>query len=164
MPDRWRIGEGLAVFFDLPPVLVLDSTEDFIRIGFYVVPVIQRWPQPSALLPTSRLLHALININQPGALSSPPRGVAFILDGERDGRRFALAPADARLDLRRFDNRYHYTADRFPSPETLRRYGIHRVEWVSEAGVAPDLQPYALDLAAAGLRPQALEPGDVASL
>jgi hypothetical protein len=154
--DRWTAEDGIAIFLDLPPIPVLSATAEFARRGFYVVPVIQRWPRPSSALPTAELLHALVEFSRAARPPQSPRGVVFILDGERGGPLSGGQPGIP-PDPRRFDNRYHYSADRFPAPALLAERGIGKVEWAAPQSIAADLQPYALSLAEQGLRPVAVD-------
>jgi hypothetical protein len=75
-----------AFFVDLPPLRSVASATALNRLGLVVVPVIQRWPARPAVLSTDRLQALLV---REAALQCPPvqpRGVAFLLDGERSGR------------------------------------------------------------------------------
>jgi hypothetical protein len=138
--------ERAAVFLDLPAGETLPATAQLGRLGFLVVPVIQRWVVEAAVLPGEDLQAQLVGHAPPGRPPDAGRGVVFLLDGERAG---PSAPAPAR----RFDNRYQYPICRFPPPDFLRRYGVRRVYWLSALPVAEDLVPYARLLADGGLAP-----------
>jgi hypothetical protein len=143
LPDR----ERSAVFLDLPPRETLPATEQIARLGFLIVPVIQRWVVAEAVLPCEDLQAQLVG-HAPRARQTPcERGVVFLLDGERAG------PS---AQPRRFDNRYQYPICRFPPPDFLRRHEVNSVYWLPAPPVAEDLAAYMELLASGGLAPQAL--------
>jgi glutathionylspermidine synthase len=149
-----RLSEpGVALFVDLPAPATLAAAPPLSQLGVAVVPVVQRWCTPRAVLSSRPLLDALVAAAE---IVAPPRDgsrVVLLLDGERAGRRGLQPPAH------RFDNRYDYPACRFPPPELLRREGVTRVLWLSRGGIAPDLRAYAQRLAAAGLPPDIVDAG-----
>jgi hypothetical protein len=163
-PDRGllelleRLAEpGTALFADLLVAATLAAAPPLSAGGAAVVPVIQRWCAPRAVLPARPLLDRLVAAST--AVVRPRDGATalFMLDGERSGRR-GHPPA-----AHRFDNRYEYPACRFPPPALLRREGVARVLWLSRGGVAEDLRGYARELAAAGLAPSVVDAGAVAA-
>jgi hypothetical protein len=119
------------------------------RLGYLVVPIIQRWVAAPAVLRCERLLGLLVEYGRQVARPDAPRGVALLLDGERAGVR--AAPLRPLPDPRAFDNRYTYRVDRFPQASFLQREAVRSVRWIVPAGLAADLQPYARQLQAAGL-------------
>jgi hypothetical protein len=146
-----------ALFLDIAPVDGLSLAPALNRSGLVTVPVIQRWPVEPAVLPCRRLLARLLQAGEQVHCPAEPRGVAFLLDGERTEPGLRLLPGGERrspVQGRRFDNRYSYRADRFPPPVLLLRQGITRVWWVSRVGIASDLLPYARQLGEAGLEIQ----------
>jgi hypothetical protein len=151
-----RLAEpGTALFVDLPAETTLAVAPSLSALGVAVVPVIQRWCVPRAVLPARPLLDRLIALA--GSVLRPRDGsrALFLLDGGRSGQRELRPPAH------RFDNRYEYPACRFPPPELLRREGVARVVWLSRGGVAADLRGYTAKLAAAGLVPDVVDAGAV---
>ena len=131
--------ERSAVFVDLPPLRALAATERLNRLGFIVVPVIQRWIATPAILRCEPLVAGLVAYAAVARWPDHYRGVVFVLDGERGGRRSQREGAPPRV----FDNRYNYPICRFPPPSFLRRQEIATIWWVSAGGIAEDLQPYA---------------------
>ncbi|HEY3107130.1 MAG TPA: hypothetical protein VGL23_00145 [Chloroflexota bacterium] len=138
-----------ALFVDLAPEEALAEAPALRAAGWWVVPVIQRWCAPAALLPAQPLRSSLIDVGRrlPCQVGSIAPGAVFLLDGARRGPLGQLPP-------QRFDNRYEYPTCRFPPPELLRARGIEVVAWLARGGTAPDLAEYAAALAAAGLAPQ----------
>jgi hypothetical protein len=153
---------GQALFLDLRPAESLPATALLNRFGFLVVPVIQRWVASPALLRCERLLGLLVEHGRQVARPSMPRGVAFLLDGERAGA--PARPGRTTEPPRAFDNRYSYRVDRFPSASFLQLQEIRAVGWVSRTGLAADLQPYARQLLAAGLPTELVELYSAASV
>jgi hypothetical protein len=142
-----------AFIVDLPPTPSVASAAALVALGLTVVPVIQRWPAPRAVLEVARLQITLVQqavrVQQPELC----RGVAFLLDGERAGRSHpGNQPGPTPFSTpSRFDNRYWLSPDRLPSAEFLLAQGIHRVCWVSPSDVAVDLRTYHQQLNAAGI-------------
>ncbi len=145
LPD----GERVAVFLDLPAGETLPATEQLARLGFVVVPVIQRWVVAPAILPCEDLQAQLVRHAPRGRRRPTERGAVFVLDGERAG---PLAPPPSR----RFDNRYNYPICRFPPPDFLKRHAVTGVYWLPAPPVAEDLLPYAQLLADHALPPRPL--------
>jgi glutathionylspermidine synthase len=139
-----ELNQPTATFVDLPPTSVLPATVWLNQHGFIVVPIIQRWVAFPSVLDCSRLLDQLITFSERCRRPASPRGVVFVLDGERAGTgRASSAPS-------KFDNRYGYSGGLFPRPDDLWRRGVSEVRWVGVTDLAPDLRPYALSLADAG--------------
>jgi hypothetical protein len=136
-----------ALFVDLAPEEALAEAPALRADGWWVVPVIQRWCAPVAVLPAQPLRASLVEFGQllPRRLG-PAAGPVFLLDGDRSGPPGEPPP-------RRFDNRYEYPSCRFPPPALLRARGVEVVGWLSSRGVAPDLAEYASALASVGLTP-----------
>jgi hypothetical protein len=135
-----------ALFVDLAPEEALAEAPALRAGGWWVVPVIQRWCAPAALLPAQPLRSSLIDVGR----CLPRRagaGAVFLLDGARRGPPGQHPP-------HRFDNRYEYPTCRFPPPGLLRARGIEVVAWLARGGTAPDLAEYVAALAAAGLAPR----------
>jgi hypothetical protein len=145
-----QLPERVAVFVDLPVAGSLPAAAALRRRGFAVVPVIQRWAAPNAVLPCRRLLEDLVTAAPDAGRSHGGAGVIFLLDGDRGGSP-EVAP---RFSPSLFDNRYSYPVCRFPPPTALERDGIIAVYWLSSEGIAADLLPYAEQLAGAGLAPR----------
>src|SRR5262249_18434123 len=122
--------QPVAIFVDLLRTSVLPATVWLNQRGFVVVPVIQRWVAFPAVLNCSRLIEQLVTFGGRCRRPSWPRGVVFVLDGDRAGRKRMVIPPD------RFDNRYAYSGSLFPAPEELRRRGFHVVRWVGTAALA----------------------------
>ena len=141
---------GTALVVDLPPEQSLAASGALSARGLLIVPIVQRWVSSSAVIPCSALVAALARGAAEVQLPKACRGVALLLDGERAGPPERIA---RRRGARAFDNRYHYSPDRFPSPSFLQRQGLRRVRWIAP-GIAADLRSYAADLAAAGLAPE----------
>lgn len=140
-----------AWFTDLPAAPLLAAAGELAALGFWVAPLVQRWLVDGGVLPPEPLAAALLA--PPQGYGNPhaqrPRGVVFILDGERCGRR---RPLGQPYRPRRFDNRYEYTLHVFPPPAVLEAQGIRRVGWVAgRHGAAVDLALYLRSAAAAGL-------------
>jgi hypothetical protein len=150
-----------AVFVDRPPVESLESAPELNRLGYRIVPVVQRWCASPAVVPSEALAQALVEAGQSVAPLDDPRGVVFILDGDRLGNR---TPSGA--DPRRarsgslFDNRHEYPIDRFPPPDYLRGDGVTAVLWIGAGHIADDLQGYARRLAEGGLGPEIVQAGE----
>jgi hypothetical protein len=142
-----------AVFVDLPAAATLAAAPPLSARGAAVVPVIQRWCAPGAVLPARPLLDRLVASAERVGPPGDGAMALFLLDGDRSG------PAGRQPPVHRFDNRYEYPACRFPPPELLRREGIDRVRWLSRRGVAADLSRYTLRLSAAGLGPDLVDAG-----
>ncbi|HLZ07325.1 MAG TPA: hypothetical protein VKT80_01965, partial [Chloroflexota bacterium] len=123
----------IAIFVDLSATSVLPSTAWLNRRGFVVVPIIQRWVGHPAVLDCSRLIDQLIAFSRHCRPLKSPRGVVFVLDGERAGRKGVVGFQT------RFDNRYAYSGGLLPSPDDLRRQGIIVVRWVTTSELAADL-------------------------
>lgn len=129
--------EKRLIVVDLPARVTLAATPELHRLGYRVVPIIQRWIVPNAVLPSRRLLNALVGIAQRAARPVEPiRGVVICLDGERSGRVGASGSAS------RFDNRYAYPVCRFPPARLLQSDGVAAVTWISNGPLAADLLPY----------------------
>jgi hypothetical protein len=142
----------VAVFADLPVAETLPATAALRQSGSRVVPVIQRWVVPNAVLNCRRLQEALV-ANAPRATRLNDRwAVVFLLDSERGGS----PQMTGRTPRTLFDNRYDYPICRFPPPTLLKRKGITAVYWLTSDGIAPDLLPYTEQLAGAGLTPHEL--------
>ena len=140
------VEDGAVVFVDLPPAVVLAATDELNRRGFFVVPIIQRWVVQAAVVDCRALAGRLVIDGQHVRRPSSPRGVIFVLDGERSGP--PGAGSESRPP-RRFDNRYAYSPDRFPSPAFLQSQGIVAAQWLAGAVLADDLHGYSDDLARA---------------
>lgn len=141
--------EPTAIFVDLPPAWTLPSTPLLNELGFYVVPIIQRWTASPATLRCELLVAHLVELGQEVARPRHARGVVFLLDGERAGLTKRPSP---RLQSRRvFDNRYQYPICRFPPPHVLLDAGIATLQWIASANVADDLRPLLGRYAEAGL-------------
>jgi len=138
---------GLALFIDLPPTRTLPATTLLNHLGFIVVPLIERWVASPAVVRCETLARDLAAYGCAVVCPSRPRGVVFLLDGERAGSGRPLGLRTAK----RLDNRYRYSTHRFPPPSFLLRHEIRAVRWLSERGMAPDLQPYVDRLLDAGL-------------
>src|SRR5205823_6277834 len=113
-----------ALFVDLAPEDALAEAQALHASGWWVVPDIQRWCAPDAVLPAQPLRASLIEVGQ----RLPRRagrgaGPLFLLDGARFG------PPGHRPS-RRFDNRYEYPACPFPPPALLRARGVEVVGWL----------------------------------
>jgi hypothetical protein len=153
-----------ALFVDLAPELTLAATPILNRLGYAVVPVIQRWAVAPAVIRSATLLARLVAFASQATLPAPPAGVVFLLDGRRFGPAASslAGPDNARrarrfTGLRRFDNRYEYPVCRFPPVGLLPELGIQRTVWVPDR-VAPDLQGYVAALESAHLGPAAPDP------
>ena len=144
---------GTALFADLEPEATLAAAPRLSQRGAAVVPAIQRWCAPDAVLPARRLVDRLVAASRSVARPRDGASALFLLDGERLGRPGRRPAPD------RFDNRYEYPPCRFPPPELLRREGVARVLWLSRGGVAADLRGYADGLAANGLAPSVVDAG-----
>jgi hypothetical protein len=146
-----------AIFVDLPPKRALPATAELNRLGFIVVPVVQRWVVSSAVLDCRTLVARLVIDGERSRHPARERGVVFVLDGDRAGPPgYAPGPRVPR----RFDNRYAYPPDRLPPPTFLRAHGIVAARWL---GPARDLQTYRDNLARSLLpdpRPPTLDPYD----
>lgn len=145
--------ERSALFVDLAIEATLPAAPALARDGWTVVPVIQRWCEEPALLPTARLRgllaataaqlasnYRLFARSKESHPSRSPRGtvrgVLFLLDGERAGR-----PGE-RPRGRQFDNRYCYPSCRFPPRDLLTELGIDTVRYLGRDVPPPDLRPY----------------------
>lgn len=148
--------EPTALFVDGPVTRSLLATAELNRGGFFVVPVVQRWVTTPAVLGCRLLVARLVAASAGCRPPRSPRGVVFLLDGERGGG--LDERADAAVPRRAFDNRYTYPACRFPPPSFLLAQGVTAVRWLSAGGVADDLREYA-DWLATELAP---EPGPTA--
>jgi len=144
------VASRLAIFVDLAPTATLPLAGELNRRGYIVVPIIQRWMAAPAVLPCEELARQLLVSSADVQPVPGPRGVVFLLDGDRVG-----TDAAAALPPGAFDNRYEYPVDRFPPVELLRAQGVVAVHWLSSIGIAPDLEPYAARLHSAGLLPLA---------
>lgn len=142
-----------AVFLDLAPARSLTAAPALIELGFFVVPLLQRWVAAPAVLRCEVLVRQLIACAPGFGRPREQHGVVFLLDGERAGK-----PPFGRKPVLRaprgLDNRYAYSTHLFPPPSLLRHEGIARVVWMARSGVATDLRGYARQLADAGLFPQ----------
>jgi hypothetical protein len=58
-----------------------------------------------------------------------------------------------------FDNRYEYSADRFPAVTFLLNDGVEAACWIVRDEIAPDLQPYATRLTEDGLASEIIRVG-----
>ncbi|HEX5415190.1 MAG TPA: hypothetical protein VFZ25_05955 [Chloroflexota bacterium] len=127
------------VVVDLPTELTLAALPALHQLGYRVVPIIQRWIVPDAVLPSRRLLNALVGsiARRAPRPAEPARGVVLCLDGERGGNANSPAPSPAR-----FDNRYAYPICRFPPRRFLTFDGVTGVYWISNGPLAEDLLPY----------------------
>lgn len=139
-------GETPAIFVDLPPSLTLPAAPGLSRRGLAAVPVFQRWVEYPAVVPCERTVAQLVAYAPSPGRRAEPRGVVFLLDDDRAGRRRA-----GRAVPRAFDNRYRYSPDRFPEPSFLLGRGVRRVVWLVGRELAADLRPYVAQLAQAGL-------------
>lgn len=146
---------------DLPPTVTLPWTSRLNRMGFIVVPAIQRWCTTPAVLAGEGLVALLAQQGDEARLPPVTRGVAFLLDGDRAGpatRRAAGAPS--RRDgaprpvgaPRAFDNRHAQHVDSLPPPALLRASGLTRVVCVTRGSLAEDLAPYVTRLHEAQLQ------------
>src|SRR5262249_2690516 len=133
-------------FVDLAPEETLAAAPALCAAGWAVVPVIQRWCPPSALLPADRLRASLIAVGQrlPRRVSAAA-GPVFLLDGRPFDRPDRPPPG-------RFATRCDSPPCRFPPPTLLRARGVELVCWLGRAHVAPDLRDYASALGEIGLR------------
>lgn len=145
---------GLALFVDLPPTRTLPATALLNDLGFIVVPIIERWVASPAVVRCDTLARDLAAYGCAVVCPSRPRGVVFLLDGERAGPGGPLGSRTAK----RLDNRYRYSTHRFPPPSFLQRQEIRAVHWLPNRGIAPDLQPYFDCLLGSGF-PVELVPG-----
>jgi hypothetical protein len=145
---------GTAIFVDLPPEATLPATALLRQRDCIVVPVIQRWAVAPAVIRSARLLGLLVALAREARAPTVPRAVVFLIDGRRLGTNEPWPGPPSRVRRtplgRRFDNRYQYPICRFPPPSLLLAHGFQRAVWVPEQ-MAPDLQPYASRLAAAGI-------------
>jgi len=145
--------ERSALFVDLAIEATLPAAPALARAGWTVVPVIQRWCEEPALLPTDGLRGLLAataaqlaskddhserseESHQSRSRQRTARGVLFLLDGERAGR-----PGE-RPHGRQFDNRYSYPACRFPPRDFLTELGIDTVRYLGRDVPPPDLRRY----------------------
>jgi hypothetical protein len=148
----------VAVFLDAPPRLGLATAAGLAEAGWFIAPLYGRWPVAPAVLPVEPLARWLAappvvdhrddrddHRDQPGE-GVENRVYCLLLDAQRARRtsRHALR--------RRFDNRFEYGAYQLPPPAYWRRLGVERVIAAGPAAAMPaDLEPYAEQLAAAGL-------------
>jgi hypothetical protein len=145
------LGQSLrrrAILLDLPLNLSLATAPSWRMAGWVVVPLVPRWPADSVVLPVQTVLAQLTGLapRLSGPLPSDPRGVVFLLDGERAGPGRPLRP------VRRLDNRYAYAVDLFPPAEALVAWGIASVHVVtSNVVLAADLAAVKEDYRRAGL-------------
>ena len=143
--------EAPAILVDLPPTQTLPAAAILHRLGYLVVPVIQRWVTRPAVLPSERLVSQLVAFGREVRRPRQVRGVVFLLDGDRRGHdQPAAEPREAPGRRRAFDNRYTYPTCRFPPPSFLRDHGITSVRWLSAGDLADDLRPYVEALAQSG--------------
>ncbi|MBI2886874.1 MAG: hypothetical protein HYY02_06665 [Chloroflexi bacterium] len=143
-----RTGRLGVVFVDLPTIPALRGALALNRAGLYVVPLISRWPAAPAALACGRLQAQLLAAARLLRRPVAPRGVVFLLDGDRAGRRGPGAPPHA---VRAFDNRYSYSANELPSAEALMALGCGSAIWLTPGAVAPDLRRYVDELARGGI-------------
>jgi hypothetical protein len=137
----------VALFIDLPPAKTLPATARLNRSGLVVVPIIERWVAPVAVVPCDALVQDVVVFGNLAVHPSVTRGVVFLLDGDRAGPRGQLGSRSPQ----RLDNRYRYSIHRFPPPAFLLARRIGLVRWLSKDGIAPDLLPYVDRLRAHGL-------------
>ena len=138
---------GLALFVDISPTRTLPATTLLNHLGFIVVPLIERWVASPAVVRCETLASDLAAFGCAVVCPPRPRGVVFLLDGDRAGTPGVLGSRTAK----RLDNRYRYSTHRFPPPSFLQRQEIRTVHWLSERGIALDLRPYIDRLLDAGL-------------
>lgn len=155
----------VAVLADLRIEATLAEVPSMVARGWYVVPVVQRWPAEPAVLSSRSILRLLIERAAQIRRPRSSRGVVLLADGERAGPvsasgrtgRAGAGRAEGRTasriaaTRRAFDNRYAYESSRFPPAALLHQEGVRVVRWVCPSGIARDLAPYAADLRAAGL-------------
>jgi hypothetical protein len=121
-------GGPTALVLNLEPIVGVQAAKSLSARGLAaVVLVLPRWPHVEAVLPTARLVEALVH----GAtdLSTKPTAgnVVFVLDGERT-RSMRRPPGDPRVD-----NRYDIGVGDLPNLEQLQGAGIRRVVTVTHA-------------------------------
>ncbi len=133
-----------AIFVDLPAEQTLPQTAALRALGFRPIPVIQRWIEPKALLPGSRLIEVLLRYQPRMPRPHVERGAVFLLDARRN-HDFGRAPAS------RFDNRYSYPLCRFPPAALLLANGVRHATFIGARGLAEDLGEYTLGLASAAI-------------
>lgn len=148
---RGSLEEQPAFFLDLPPLQTLSWAQALNRNGLLVVPVFHRWGAEPCLLPVTGLVQQLVACAQHLRRPARPSGAVFLLDSERSG------PAGTRKTLSRFDNRYRYGPNVFPTGAFLMEQGITRTVLLSDGPPRQDLWPYLEGLRAAGLSPELLE-------
>jgi glutathionylspermidine synthase len=158
------LDEAPAILVDLPPTQTVPAAAILNRLGFLVVPVIQRWVDRPAVLPSERLVNQLVAFGREVRRPCQVRGVVFLLDGDRRGRgQPAGEPREASSRRRAFDNRYIYPTCRFPPASFLRDHGITSVRWLAAGDLAADLRPYVEDLSRTGLLVANGTPGKASS-
>jgi hypothetical protein len=140
--------ERFAALLDLPIEPTLAVADQLNAAGLTVVPVVQRWSAQPAVLDCRALLSLLLEQAPRQHRLDSPRGLLFLLDGERNGPPPDLAQSPS---PRAFDNRYTYRSCRFPNAATLTAAGYDHLLWLSRDGVAADLSEYAASLVANGL-------------
>ena len=154
-----------AIFVDQAPERTLAATPALTRLGYVVVPVIQRWATAPAVVPSETLLAQLVGFGELTTCPPNPRGLVFLLDRRRFGAggrarvgdRVGAPRHPPRAVRRAFDNRYEYPVCRFPPPDLLGAFGVGTSRWVP-TDVAPDMRPYFERLANAGLAPKSTVP------
>jgi hypothetical protein len=165
IPMDWHVDPGLiglinsikgprpAIFVDLALSRTLPATPALESLGFRVVPIIQRWPNAKAVLPSGPIQQELIACRSRHRASEADRGLIVLLDGERAGPEQGSASPD-----QLFDNTYPYVICRFPPVRLLHEDGVGATYLVSSAGVASDLSDYAGALEQAELALRVLRP------
>jgi len=134
-----------ALFIDLPLGATLPLAPALNHGGRLVVPVIQRWCPHPAVIPSTNLITLLSSCARLLHRPATPRGVIFLLDGERAG------PKRIRRNV--FDNRYRYNANSFPPAVVLRQHGIALAGFVCPGEPAQDLWAYLAALRKSGMDP-----------
>jgi hypothetical protein len=142
--------DRFAALLDLPIEPTLAVADQLNAAGLIVVPVVQRWSAQPAVLDCRLLLGLLLDQAGRQCHLDSPRGILFLLDGERSVAPSHLLPGRS-VSPRAFDNRYTYRSCRFPNAATLIEAGYNDVLWLSNDGVAADLSEYATSLVGAGL-------------
>jgi hypothetical protein len=106
---------GTAVILDLDPIIGVHVAARLNAQGYaHAVLVLPRWAYSEAILPTDKLLGALISESKRLTPESASGNVVFVLDAER-GR-----PIDRPAHDRRADNRYRLSPADLPDLASLR--------------------------------------------
>lgn len=141
-------GALAVVYADLPTISLLRGALALNRASLYVVPAISRWPAAPAVLACGKLQAQLLATAPTLRRPTAPRGVVFLLDGDRAR---AGGPGPPPHGVRAFDNRYSYSANELPSPESLVALGCGSAIWLTPTAVAPDLRRYVDELSRGGI-------------